>query len=104
MDDRWGLCMLDKCSDACFGTVQEDLVRARAQDEERWEIVRNEGLKSTSQCSRSRGYEVSRRPRETCALRVECGGDGTRGCSKSGDEIGGVGGRVAIAERSEVVE
>ena len=96
--------MLDERSDACLGTVQEDLVRARAEDEERREIVRDERLESTSQCGRGRGYEVSRGPRETCALRVECGGDGARGGAESGDEIGGVGGRIAIAEGSEVVE
>ena len=66
--------------------------------------MRDERLEGTSQSGRGRGYEVSRCPRETCALRVECAGYGARRGSESGDEIGGVGGRIAIAERSEVVE
>ena len=58
MDNSRRLCVFNKCSNTCLGAVEEHFVCARAEREERRQVVRNERLERTSKRGSGCGEKV----------------------------------------------
>ena len=78
MDDSRGMRVFNESCNACLGTVEEHFVRARAEDEECRQVVRDERLERAPKGSRGSGHQVSCSPGEPGALRIECRVDWAR--------------------------
>lgn len=56
MNDSRGMRVFNESGDTCLGAVEKHFVRACAEDEECWQVVRDKRLERASKGSRGGGY------------------------------------------------